>query len=128
MPLSVVLVAFDPGCQRTLSSAVIGSDWTGAAAGPRISRVHWTPVAAVVIRSFGDSEDAKAENRRIQAGRGRVGRSGHGRACRRASRRRTGQQFTDPFSGPAATDGGVVLRSWGGAVGTGRAVVDRSRA
>lgn len=40
MPLPVVVVAFRPGCQQTVSSAVIGSDGIGAAAGPGKARVH----------------------------------------------------------------------------------------
>ncbi len=46
----VVVVAFDPSCQQTLSSASIGSDWICAAVRSRKVRVHWTPAALVVIR------------------------------------------------------------------------------
>ncbi|GHG29234.1 hypothetical protein GCM10017667_78390 [Streptomyces filamentosus] len=34
MPLPVVVVAFDPSCQQTLSSAAIGSHWIRVAVGP----------------------------------------------------------------------------------------------
>lgn len=44
------VVAFDPSRQQTLSSATIGSDWIGAAVGPRKVWVHWTPAAPVVIQ------------------------------------------------------------------------------
>lgn len=42
----------DPICDQTLSSITTESGWVRAASGPRKFRVHRTPAAPVVIRSF----------------------------------------------------------------------------
>lgn len=70
MPLPVVVVAFDPSCQQTLSSASIGSDWIRAAVRSRKVRVHWTPAAPVVVRSFADTRAAMVAVSVAFAGRG----------------------------------------------------------
>jgi hypothetical protein len=64
MPLPVVVVAFDPGCQQT--PPVISRHrirWDRLRRRALESRVHRTPAAPVVIRSFGDVKDAEAEDR-----------------------------------------------------------------
>lgn len=74
MPLPVSVVAFDPRCQQTLSSAVIGSDGIGAAASPGKPGFIGRPPR--LSSSFDDIKDAEAEDRRIGwAGPGRTVRA-----------------------------------------------------